>query len=354
MSRLRNLEARLLDIIEMVYSVANEDDMVGAVFVALRELMPFSSGVFMPVNADTLELQAGTYFNCEPGGMAVYLAQYAALDPFVLRGPRPALLNQSVLLSEIISASELERSEFNSFMREVPYSRAAAIIVAVEAQPVGLFSVHRQHRDTEFSARERAMIDRIGRHLARAITLRHLAKNPVQHEQTGLLVFGVRGDTLYANTAALRHLGTTPSGVVLAALARHGPASITLASQSYRVSHVPWAAASLLRRFAVDEALSSVREATTIVALQPYRARTDASRRLMQHGLSTRQSAVAEAVCRGISNLEIALQLGISERTVKDHLVDVFRRLEIGSRTALIGKVFGSLREPPPRTTGEY
>ncbi len=370
MNRFRSREARLLDIIETAYTVSNEADMVCAVFAALHELIPFASGVFMPVDPDTLQLRSGISFNCDPARMATYLAHYAALDPFVLRRPSPTLLNQTVLLSDVISSTELESSAFGSFMREVPYSHAAATIIAVEEQPVAAFSVHRQHHDKDFSAKDCAIVDQIGPHLARAVTLRRLANNPTQRGQTGILVFSVGGEALYVNATASRYLGQMRPSVLLAALAPQGPGCTEIESQHYRVSQLPWAAASLLRRFAVDEATASTNEvesssreavgcwaaatrgasAAIIVAVRPFCQRTETSRRLRHYGLSPRQSAVAERVCRGLTNLDIAIQLGISERTVKDHLVAVFRILGIGSRTALIGKVMGGFGDRPPRT----
>jgi DNA-binding NarL/FixJ family response regulator len=49
--------------------------------------------------------------------------------------------------------------------------------------------------------------------------------------------------------------------------------------------------------------------------------------------LSERETAVLEAVARGLSNREVGRQLWISEQTVKFHLRNVYRKLGISSRT---------------------
>ena len=49
--------------------------------------------------------------------------------------------------------------------------------------------------------------------------------------------------------------------------------------------------------------------------------------------LSERESAVLDAVARGLSNREIGRQLWISEQTVKFHLRNLYRKLGISSRT---------------------
>ena len=51
--------------------------------------------------------------------------------------------------------------------------------------------------------------------------------------------------------------------------------------------------------------------------------------------LTRREMDVVDGVSRGLRNREIALTLGISEKTVKTHLSNVFGKLGLHSRTAL-------------------
>lgn len=50
-------------------------------------------------------------------------------------------------------------------------------------------------------------------------------------------------------------------------------------------------------------------------------------------GLSKREREVLEAVCKGLSNKEIASRLSLSEGTVKNHLTRVFEKLGVEDRT---------------------
>lgn len=52
--------------------------------------------------------------------------------------------------------------------------------------------------------------------------------------------------------------------------------------------------------------------------------------------LSRRESQVAEKVSEGLSNRSIADQLFISERTVKFHCTNIFKKLAISNRKMLI------------------
>ena len=51
--------------------------------------------------------------------------------------------------------------------------------------------------------------------------------------------------------------------------------------------------------------------------------------------LTTRESEIAEAVGRGLRNKDIARRLQISEKTVKTHLNNIFRKLQVDNRFAV-------------------
>ena len=51
--------------------------------------------------------------------------------------------------------------------------------------------------------------------------------------------------------------------------------------------------------------------------------------------LTARERQVAEAIARGLSNKQIALEFGISSETVKRHLASIYSKLAIPGRVAL-------------------
>lgn len=57
-----------------------------------------------------------------------------------------------------------------------------------------------------------------------------------------------------------------------------------------------------------------------------------------QADLSAREVEILAAVARGLSNREIARSLVISEATVKTHLVHIFTKLDVDSRTAAVAR----------------
>ena len=57
---------------------------------------------------------------------------------------------------------------------------------------------------------------------------------------------------------------------------------------------------------------------------------------LIQKGLSNRESEVAELVSKGLSNKEVANQLFVTEKTVKFHLTNIYKKMSVKSRAQLI------------------
>lgn len=57
---------------------------------------------------------------------------------------------------------------------------------------------------------------------------------------------------------------------------------------------------------------------------------------LIQKGLSNREAEVTELVSKGLSNKEIANQLFITEMTVRFHLANIYKKMNVKSRAQLI------------------
>jgi ATP/maltotriose-dependent transcriptional regulator MalT len=55
-------------------------------------------------------------------------------------------------------------------------------------------------------------------------------------------------------------------------------------------------------------------------------------------GLTEREREVIGLVCAGLSNASIAEQLAVSEKTVKNHLNNLFAKLDVGSRTEAVAR----------------
>ncbi len=57
---------------------------------------------------------------------------------------------------------------------------------------------------------------------------------------------------------------------------------------------------------------------------------------LIKSGLSNREAEVAGLVSKGLSNKEVASQLFVTEKTVKFHLTNIYKKMNVKSRAQLI------------------
>ncbi|KRC87356.1 LuxR family transcriptional regulator [Terrabacter sp. Root85] len=127
----------------------------------------------------------------------------------------------------------------------------------------------------------------------------------------------------------LRAAGTTSPVVVLTSFAE---------ADRVRAAVEAGAIGYLLKDSEPGDVLDAVRAAAAGHApLDPRVARAllpSPDRRSAGPALSEREREVLTHVARGLANKQIARTLGISERTVKVHLGNVFRRLGVGDRTS--------------------
>jgi DNA-binding NarL/FixJ family response regulator len=61
--------------------------------------------------------------------------------------------------------------------------------------------------------------------------------------------------------------------------------------------------------------------------------------RMRALGLTERESAVMRCADRGLTTMQIALELGNSPRTVQKHMEQIYRKLDVPSRTAALAKI---------------
>ena len=96
------------------------------------------------------------------------------------------------------------------------------------------------------------------------------------------------------------------------------------------------AAGYLLKHTDPDQLLAGIRAAAaggSPLDPQAARALLDAQQRAAPPQLTDREKEVLGLVCKGLANKQIARSLGISARTVKAHLGNVFQRIGATDRT---------------------
>ena len=94
------------------------------------------------------------------------------------------------------------------------------------------------------------------------------------------------------------------------------------------------ATAYVLKSIDVRDLASALRQAIEGTVFQALGVQQDSDGEPAgSAGLTKRETAILKAVARGLTNQAIGREFWVSEQTVKFHLRNIFRKLEVGSRT---------------------
>jgi DNA-binding NarL/FixJ family response regulator len=98
----------------------------------------------------------------------------------------------------------------------------------------------------------------------------------------------------------------------------------------------------------------SERDRALLTLLRPHlqQASIDAERRRRATPpLTPRQWELLRLVATGRTNTQVARRLGVSEGTVRKHLENIYRQLQVSSRTAAVTRVFPDWAEFSDRSS---
>lgn len=324
MSLSTNDYKNILDIVDTLYSVPDKHRIFLVACQRLRDFLGISSAIFIPADPETGVFQVDGYeiFGNSESAMLAYLAHYAALDPFSLTGCFLTHLNDS---ARILSEKRLPSSEFACDF-PIPHLGVFYVLgsaIGSQGDLVGIFAIHRQKVDRNFSAREKEIFNFILPHMARALRNIDLMQAGVDHSSTGFIALREDGSAYFMNNIAKAALGDMPLTSIPDPALDSSPAFFRSRNGLFRIRTV-YAGKGIRGKFILLERHLSddkIRD-----ALEEFR-------------LGQRESEVASLAVQGLSNREIAAALFICEQTVKGYLHDIFGKMGVKRRSELAAKV---------------
>jgi len=322
---------KVIEIIDVIYSVPDNQAMFRAVCEKLKRHIGICSGVFTYADPKTSAylINGCESFQIAQGALVLYVAHFAQLDPFVKCGYYLGnRINIAARNTDLVSKSSLLKSEFAcDFLLSVAsvfYVLAAAL--GSQGDTVAILGFHRQKTERDFTDRDKQVVNMVLPHMARAIHNRNLMERlDLGEEPGGVIAIGEDGRTLFVNDAAKQLLKGRPVESIPDPGMSPNPVFFKSKSGTYRVRTMP------LRRNGKGK----------VVLLERYPPEHRLQPKLTDLKLSRRESDMAVFVVQGYSNREIAERSFICEQTVKDHLHAIFEKLEVRSRGELTAKVLG-------------
>jgi DNA-binding CsgD family transcriptional regulator len=185
---------------------------------------------------------------------------------------------------------------------------------------------HRQTGDRPFGEREKEITNMILPHISRALHNMYLVDTIASSLEVGMIILREDGHITYINETAKKILAGRHVSVIPDPNFSTGSVFFRDKTGTYNVKTIK---------------KSCTGQKEKIILLEPLPSESCIRLKLTNFGLTQRQEDIAILAVRGLSNREIGERLLIMEQTVKDHLHDIFEKLQIKSRTELTAKTLG-------------
>ncbi len=337
----------LLKIIEILNSLPDRNDMLQAVCEWLQKTLRLSSAVLVPADPQTgqFQFEKNFLFNGQAKDLLQYVLYYAPLDPLASDGWIWRYDNTVAQFTDFVSPLQIADSEFGrDFLPQVPMFYCLCATFGSQGDPIGALGLHRKRRDRDFTDRDKEIVRLLAPHLSKTLHNLSLMDAIAGCQEVGIIVIRSDGTPAYMNQEAKRALGGKPIGIIPDPGLRADGVLFRTETGAYRVRTVPpsGARASIGEDIALTiNPHSRPKRGVKVILLEPVPARWKLKTRLGHLGLSPRQEEIASLVLQGFSNREIAERLFICEQTVKDHLHDIFEKIQVRRRSELTAKILG-------------
>lgn len=274
-----------------------------------------------------------------------------------------------VLLLSEATEGKLERSlRHREYLGPAGLSHEMRGVCTVDRERWGGTDLTREKGRPDFNSQEVAFLRQVAPHLGaglRAAVLRAQASlDPEGESAPGVLVLDHRGWVTQHTQAAKRLLEELEDlgpgwqegeGLPLAVWMVASAVRKALKAQTDRdQARVPRLCikARSDRWLTLQGALTEAKPEQpngTVIFIEPAGPREITWLRTSAYGLSPREREVVDLVLRGASGKQIAKTLYISEYTVQDHLSNIFDKVGVRGRRALIKRLFFDNLYPPVR-----
>lgn len=225
--------------------------------------------------------------------------------------------------------------------------------------PWGGAELSRERGRPDFDEREVSFVERIAPHMGaglKAAALRAQASPEAESDDVaGVLTLDYRGRVVQRTRAAerwLREIGDLGTGwldgdglpaavyAVVGSLRRALKPETAKDLTSVPRLHVRARSGRWLRLQADLTEPTSTHSSEIVVVIEPAGPKEMGWLHTAAYGLTSREREIVDLVVRGVSNRKIAATLYISEYTVQDHLSNIFDKVGVRGRQALVKHLF--------------
>lgn len=328
----------------------------------ISEILGFNCqlGFFLTDNNNQIVTPNLISLNCEgmQQSMQLYQEYYYKKDILHTATISKDFLKKNVVtIRDIISYKEYEKTEYyNNILKYCDLYYQVMLPLKVDNRLIGVIFIIRSKDMGEFSKRELLVLDKINPLISNNFKMNldtykvkyehHIFKGCSDQMPLGLVVLDSKFSVLYFNDTAKKFCadiagdrkGIDPvqRSVNLLASKLLSPDSRT---NSYYIISISNYSFKLMS--SIIPSLSNTLE--TIYALyithNSLGTKAELQQTTQSFGLTSREIEIVKLIEKGLSNQEISDKLFISPHTVKAHTENIFKKMNVKSRTAAIHKI---------------
>lgn len=317
---------KIFEIVEIAYSIPDRASMFVAVCEKLDKLIGFSSAVLLPIDPQTKKhvFPGPVVYNHTLSTACTWTLHYTHIDPLITEWN--GQINNTVQNTDLVPASFLVDSEFGcDFLSPARCFHIIGAFLGSQGDEVALTGFHRQKHDRRFSDREKKLTDILILHISRALHNMDLMDTIASSLEIGMIIIREDGRIISINEEARSILNGKPPSVI-------PDPDFSTCSVFFKSETGTYNVRTIKKGKGRKE---------KIILLEPLPSERSIRSKLTGFGLTPRQEEIAVLIVRGLSNREIAERLFISEQTVRDHIYDIFGKLQVRRRSELTAKVLG-------------
>ena len=306
--------------------------------VGFEDLLNITSALFLPYDQEHESwcTKDALVYGLSSETLIDYLTRTHLMDPFITSGWVKQNDSRVAVYEDFIREDEFSQSAFFlEFLSRIPLQYGLCVKVRSQEKLLGILELYRKQETRNFGEREREIAEVLSVPIASLLHRQRLQSQPDISVETGIgfLVLGETGEVLWSNQRGRQVLEDIPLKSLQEFILGQHPRMIRSGGLSFRVRNTPMKTESTM--FLKNGLTGLTEREVWILSFEPVIKGVKEKPFLDCCGLTSKQKEIVLRVIDGDSNREIAMDLGIKEQTVKDHLYDIFTKFGIRSRNEL-------------------
>jgi DNA-binding NarL/FixJ family response regulator len=279
-----------------------------------------------------------------------YITEYYIMDIFNSRQLHEK--RKIISVEDILPFESYEKTHYyGNFLKKYGLYYAVSIPLKIKGEVIGGIGIHKSKEWGDFSRNERMVLGYMSDYISSSLDshlqfdavnkYNNLMENALNQLPVGLLILNQSYSIIQCTHKANEYMSDLIQTNKMKSQQHFIETMMTKTLNRPKLSHHPFETKvdSYYISGYVLEGIGHEKLYTLFISPYPLKKDELFEKTLMQYGLSKREKEIIHYIAKGYSNPEIAERLFVSINTVKTHLTNIFNKLNVNNRTAVLHKL---------------